>query len=50
MKIYIVSEGALNTGYESRIKCICASEELANHIAKSFIEYCLIVTEFDVIQ
>jgi len=50
MKIYIISEGELNTGYEATIKCICARLELAEHIVKAFPYYGLKITEFDVIQ
>ena len=50
MKVYILSEGKINTGYESSIKCVCANLKLAEHIQKSFEHYNLEITEFDVIE
>jgi len=50
MKVYIVSEGELNTGHEASIRMVCANAILAEDIKKSFPYYNLVITEFEVIQ
>jgi len=50
MKVWIVSDGELNTGYESRVRCICSTEERAKQFAEVFSEYNICIKEFEVIE
>lgn len=47
--VYIISEGELNTGYESTVKCVCGTKELAEKIQKAFQYQNIQITEFEVL-
>ena len=48
-KVYIISEGNLNTGYEVSVKCVCGTKELAEKIQKAFQHQNIHITEFEVL-
>lgn len=50
MKVYIITEGKPNTGYDFTIAMVCISQNLAENIAKSFPHQNLVVTEYEVIE
>jgi hypothetical protein len=34
MKVYIISEGKLNSGCEASVRCVCINERLAQNLVK----------------
>jgi hypothetical protein len=50
VKVYIISEGRINTGHPCQIRCIVKDDGLAEKICDSFKWLGLSITEFEVID